>query len=171
MNFEKKTIEDVYNTLINKDSEIDLLIADFDDTLFYRKGFDDLMKQGLYEEAYQIPKSPTPYTPELLEHLHQNKIKVYIITKAEDDKWSLINEHGLGDYITDVYNQYNVKQPNGSTRSVGKGEIMFQKILAMNTVPKNVHFIDDIDTNLNNMKFYFDEYLPEVNLTCNLIIM
>ena len=167
-------------------SKIDLVVfLDFDDTIAFKmhpdgtleseillqmsdpdSDFEALLKK-MGECKQQINQDMIELLNCILEPLNEN-IQVVIITKREEDREI---KDILSKYEIDIKNilcQKNIKEPKymggqlftpevGKTLTIPKGAFIEQYLHDLDEMPSNAIFVDDIISNINETKLFFEK--------------
>ena len=156
--FEK--IKGIIELLVSQRNEGDFIYVflDFDDTLFYKKGFGKLMQEGEYEKAYQLPLIPTAVATHLIQYLPNiPNLQIHMLSKREEStkiRQAIEQYWPKEGLISRYHNQRNVQLEDGRTKSISKGEIIQEFInseLDANKKISGIVLVDDIQENLSSL--------------------
>src|SRR3990167_5432907 len=152
----KRKIEEIIGR--RKEGELIYIFIDFDDTLFYKKGFGKLMAEGEYEKAYQLPLIPTHVAIKLFKYLPEiPDLPIHMLSKREESSKIRAAIEGywqIEGLIAGYHNQRNEQVAEGKTKSISKGEIIQEFItleLLDNKKIAGIVLIDDIQENLSSL--------------------
>ena len=161
----------VYLSKLDEKNENPLLVfCDFDDTLFYRRGFRQKIEKGEIEEAYNIPITPMPHTLEFMNFLKEKNVPMIIVTKrtTSDTIKKKFQEYKLDDHIEEFLNQRNEQTQDGSTSTISKGQIICE-YLEKRRKPQGILFVDDMKENNESVSFWMSRRYPEIETRTVLI--
>ena len=158
----------VYKTLSESCNKNIIVFIDYDDTLFYKKGYSQLISEGKYEEAKQIPITPMPHTKVFLKQLKMDSVKCIIVTKRAEP--TAINQT-LQFYFLKKSIAHILHQREEGEKTLTKGKIICEYLatLQISDLPKGILFIDDMEENLKHVKEEMDHTYSEIETKTFLI--
>eukprot|EP01130_Rhizamoeba_saxonica_P018977 TRINITY_DN969_c0_g1_i2.p1 TRINITY_DN969_c0_g1~~TRINITY_DN969_c0_g1_i2.p1 ORF type:complete len:222 (+),score=38.90 TRINITY_DN969_c0_g1_i2:38-703(+) len=147
-----------------------VIVLDFDDTFAYKKGFNNLMHQGKYEEAYAISLTMAEGLLELLQLSKKKRYPVIILSSAHKPIAELVNAFGerVSDAIGTVLRTRNIELTDGRIKTIPKGQIL-REYLEGNTNETQfngqIHPLEEhLDTPYHEGFSLTDHYGENVNL-------